>query len=62
MTIYLILSLFSTWLTSTPPNDLLKPRGGCGVEPSIANLFVRVSPPPAGGEAASPATDVGRLF
>jgi len=42
-------------------NDRVQPRGGCGVAPSRANLVVRVSPSPAGGEAASLATDVGRL-
>lgn len=43
-----------------PPNGRVQARGGCGVEPSRADLFVRVSPSPAGGEAASPATDVGQ--
>jgi hypothetical protein len=42
------------------PNDRVQARGGCGVSPSRADPFGRVSPPPAGGEAASPATDVGR--
>ena len=45
-----------------PPNDRVQARGGCGVVPSRADPFVRVSPPPAGGEAASPATDVSLLF
>jgi len=34
-------------------NGLLKLRGGCGVVPSNADLFARVSPPIAGGEATS---------
>jgi len=42
-----------------PPNDRVQARGGCGVEPSRAVLFVRVSPPLAGGEAASAAISPG---
>jgi len=32
---------------------VLKPRGGCAAVPASADLFVRVSSPPAGGTAAS---------
>jgi len=35
------------------PTAWLKPRGGCGDVPARADLFARVSPPPAGGKAAS---------
>ena len=35
------------------PTTQVQARGRCGVIPSTADLFVRVSPPPAGGEAAS---------
>jgi len=44
--------------SSQPPNDGVQARGGCGAVPSSADPFVRVSPPPAGGKAASLATDV----
>lgn len=40
-------------MTPPTPNGLLKPRGGCDALPSTADLVVRVSPPIAGGEAAS---------
>ena len=46
--------------TDERANGRVQARGDCGVQPSRANPLVRVAPAPAGGEAASLATDVGR--
>ena len=45
--------LWGEGLRNTRGNDRVQARGGCGVVSARADLVVRVSPPPAGGEAAS---------
>lgn len=57
---FVLVTEFCSFCISFPSNGWVQARGECDIAPSRADLFVRVSPPADGGEAISPATDVGR--